>query len=400
MIAVKPIHKKAQTQEMQKPGKTTRAKLTAIYLSLAALMVVFIIMSLCYGGYRFDFFLVAQIVWARLIDVAIWASGVPAGVFSPYAHVFPPVTDSLQECFVGLSTLLQPVPQTWPEWINIMIWEVRFPRELLVILVGAGLAVSGATFQGTFRNPLVSENILGVSSGAGFGAALGILIFNNNALLVQALAFSFGLLTVIITFMIGRVYKSNSTIVLVLSGIIIGSAFSAGTSMMKYVADPLSNQLSAIVFWLMGSFGQASYGTVLSTGPVIILGIVVLLMVRWRLNVLSLGDDEARTLGVDIGRFRAIVILCATMITAAAVSVCGAISWIGLIIPHMGRMLVGPDHRTLLPMTIAMGATYMLIVDTLCLSLTTAVIPTNIITSIIGVPFFLYLLKKSKDTWA
>jgi len=370
-----------------------------IYIVLAAIISVFLILSLCYGGYPFEFSVVLLIVAARLVDGIIAVLSLPAGAFAPFSEVYPPITGAIQGGFLNIATLVQPIHQSWPDWMSIMVWEVRFPRVLMVILVGAGLAVAGMTFQGTFRNSLVSENILGVAAGAGFGAAIGILI-GNNTLLIQLLAFTFGLLTLFINFGIARVYRSNSTILIVLAGIVVGSAFSAGTSLIKYLADPLSNQLSTIVFWLMGSFSRVNYEVLFSAGPVIVIGIAVLAAVRWRLNVMSMGDEEARALGVDVGRFRGLVLICATLITAVAVSVCGTISWVGLVIPHIGRMLVGPDHRALLPLTIVLGVAYMLIVDTLCLSLTTGVIPTNILTSIIGVPVFVYLLKKTKDSWA
>jgi iron complex transport system permease protein len=399
MSEAKPILKKELTPGSVQHNKFFYGKLTVTYIALFGLMVFFIIMSLCYGGYKFDFFTVAQIIFARIVNVLIWLLGLPSGVFAPYANTLPPITNDIESVFRSLSTLVHPVKETWPDWINVMVWDVRFPRELLVILVGGGLAISGATFQGSFRNPLVSENILGVSSAASFGATLGILI-TTNSLIVQVMAFAFGLMSVLFTFSISKVYKTNSTILLVLTGIIIASVFTAATTMVEYLANPLTNQLSTIVFWLMGGFGQATYGVLLIVGPIIIFGMVVLLLVRWHINVMSMGDEEARAMGLDIGKFRLLVILCATMITAAAVSICGSISWVGLVIPHLARMIAGPDHSALLPLTIVMGATYMLLVDMLCLSLTTAVIPTNILTSLIGVPVFLILLLKSKSAWA
>lgn len=395
----KPILEKELKPGVQKHNKLFYGKLTVTYIVLAILMVILIIMSLCYGGYKFDFFTVAHIIFAGFVSGIIWVLGLPAGIFTPYANTLPPFTNNIESIFRSLSTLVHPVNGTWPAWISVIVWDVRFPRELLVILVGAGLAISGATFQGSFRNPLVSEQILGVSAAASFGAALGILI-TANGFLVQMMGFTFGLLSVVITFTISKVYRSNSTILLVLTGIIIGSAFSAATTMVEYMANPFTNQLSSIVFWLMGSFGQASYGTLTTIGPIIIICIGVLLLVRWHLNVLSMGDEEAQALGLDIGKFRILIILCATMITAASISICGTISWVGLVIPHLARMIAGPDHSVLLPLAVVMGAVYMLLVDLICLSLTTSVIPTDIITSLIGVPVFLALLLKSKNAWA
>ncbi|MDY6971537.1 MAG: iron ABC transporter permease [Thermodesulfobacteriota bacterium] len=278
-----------------------------------------------------------------------------------------------------------------------VILQVRLPRILLAMLVGAGLSISGATFQGMFRNPLVSPYILGVCSGAGFGAALAILC-SESPLLIQVSAFSFGLAAVTMAYTLSRVSTSTPVLMMVLSGVVLSALFSALISLAKYVADPYE-KLPAIVFWLMGSLSGRSlkdFGFIVIP---ILMGTTGLLLVRWRINVMSLGHEEARTLGVNIEVMKGIVITCATVITAAAVCVSGVIGWVGLVIPHIGRMLVGPDHRVLLPATLAIGAAYLLMIDNLARILTATEIPLGILTAIVGAPFFAYLLRRTKGGW-
>ncbi|SDG24434.1 iron complex transport system permease protein [Methanolobus vulcani] len=290
------------------------------------------------------------------------------------------------------------IRHTWPTAMNTVVWDVRLPRAMAVILAGSGLSVSGATYQGVFRNPLVSESILGVSAGAGVGAALAILMDQGNSV-IQLSAFIFGLLAVGMTFAISRVYRSNPTLVLVLAGIIVGGLFSAIISLMKFVADPYS-KLPDIVFWLMGSFSKASSANLLPIMPIFIIAMLIIILLRWQLNVLSMGDEEARSLGIDTKRFRPIVIVCSTLLTAAAVCIGGVIGWVGLIIPHISRMVVGPDHKDMIIASILLGGSYLLAVDTICRTLASVEIPISIITSILGAPIFLYLLYKAKKTWS
>jgi iron complex transport system permease protein len=265
------------------------------------------------------------------------------------------------------------------------------------MFVGASLSISGAAYQGMFRNPLVSPDILGVSAAAGFGAALAILL-SGNSVAIQVSAFAFGILGVILTYLISRVYKTTPILMLVLSGVVVSAFFGALISVTKFVADPYQ-KLPAITFWLMGSLGTASLRDVVAMLPSIFLGTVGLMLVRWRINILSMGDEEARSLGVNTERLKIIIIFCATLLTAAAVCVSGIIGWVGLIIPHVGRMLVGPDHRWLLPASIALGAAYVLLMDDLARTVTSAEIPLGILTAIIGAPFFAYLLRRSKGGW-
>jgi len=228
-----------------------------------------------------------------------------------------------------------------PAIYQTIVWDIRMPRAILGAMVGGSLAVSGAAFQGLFRNPLVSSGILGVTSGAGFGAALAIILFHATAP-IYFFAFLFGGLAVLLTFLIARVYNTTPTIMLVLGGTIVSSVFAALISFAKYVADP-TNELPSIVFWLMGSLATARYKDIMIAGIPMLVGIVGIVAVRWRINVLSMGDKEAHTLGINTKVNKGIVIVCATLATAGAVCVSGIIGWVGLVIPHIGRMLVGND---------------------------------------------------------
>jgi iron complex transport system permease protein len=290
------------------------------------------------------------------------------------------------------------IEHTWPDVMDTIVWNIRLPRTIAVILVGAGLSLSGVAFQGTFRNPLVSEHILGVSTGAGFGASLAILMFPGSYL-IQAFAFVFGIIAVGATYLISKMYRRDAALVLILGGIIVGALFSAFTSLVKYLADPY-DKLSTIVFWLMGSFAKITMSDVYFVAPVIITGAVVLMLIRWKLNVLSMGEDEAKSLGLNTRWYIGLIVLCSTLMTAAAVCICGIIGWVGLVIPHLGRMIVGPDHSRLLPVTALIGASYLLAVDVIARNLTMYEIPIGIITSIVGVPFFIYLLGKSRAGWS
>ena len=275
-----------------------------------------------------------------------------------------------------------------------VVIDIRFPRAVVGALVGGALAVSGTAFQGLFKNPLVSSGILGVSSGAGFGAALAILLFNTVSA-TYPLALCFGVLAVFMSYAIGSIYRRTPTIMLVLGGVIVSSVFSALISLVKYVADPYE-QLPAIVFWLMGSLASAQITDIAIAAPPIVLGVVGLWCVRFRLNVLSMGDKEARTMAGHMGLTRGLVIVCATLATAGAVSVAGVIGWIGLIIPHIGRMIVGNDNRILIPVSFSLGASFLILIDIISRMLTGSEIPIGILTAICGAPFFVYLLKKTK----
>ena len=275
-----------------------------------------------------------------------------------------------------------------------IVWGIRMPRALLGGLVGGALGVSGVALQGLFKNPLVSPGILGVSSGAGFGAAVAILLFGATAA-VYPFALGFGILAVFLSYLIGRTYNTSPTIMLVLGGVIVSSIFSALISFTKYVADPYE-QLPSIVFWMMGSLANAGYKDIMTAGPLILAGSLGLYLIRWRINVLSMGDKEARTLGIDTRVTKGMVIISATLATAGAVCVSGTIGWIGLIIPHMGRMIVGNDNRILVPVSFSLGACFLILIDDMCRVLTGSEIPLGILTSLVVGPFFIYLLKKTK----
>jgi iron complex transport system permease protein len=282
--------------------------------------------------------------------------------------------------------------------IQSIVWEIRLPRIIAAMIVGAALSISGVSFQGTFQNPLVSPDILGVSSGAGFGAALAILLF-GDMFFVQISAFVFGLIAVGLTYSISRSFRGSRTLIMVLCGIAIAALFGAFISMTKYLADPY-DKLPAIVYWLMGSLSAVSIDDLYLILIPMIIGFSVLIMIRWRLNILALGDEEAQSLGIDVKRLRMIIIVCCTLLTAAAVSISGIIGWVGLVIPHVTRMIVGPDHKKLLPATICVGAFFMLLVDNVARSLVQIEIPLGILTAMIGAPFFLYLLRKGYEGWS
>ncbi|MEN6447755.1 MAG: iron ABC transporter permease [Syntrophaceae bacterium] len=276
---------------------------------------------------------------------------------------------------------------------QIVIFHVRLPRVLIAMLVGAGLGITGASFQGVFRNPLVSPYILGVSSGGGFGAALAILLFDSTGM-IQLLAFVFGLVAVGITFLIARIGDKISTYSLVLSGVVVGAFFSALISLLKYVAD-IYTKLPAIVFWLMGSLASVKIEDLLTTAPVIIIGTAVLIMLRWRFNILSLGSTEAQGLGINTKALYLVIITCSTLIASSIVAIAGIIGWVGLVVPHLCRMMVGADHSKLLPASALMGSAYLVMVDDVARMITGQEIPLGIVTAIIGAPFFAYLLNRN-----
>lgn len=287
---------------------------------------------------------------------------------------------------------------TWPDTIDTVIFQVRLPRIIAAMLVGASLSTAGAAYQGMFRNPLVSPDILGASSGAGFGAALAIY-YSFGVVGIQVSSFLFGLLAVLLAYSVSHRIRHDPILALVLTGILIGTLFTAGTSLIKYMADPY-DKLPAITFWLMGSLAAIAPRDVFSVIIPMLAGAVPLYFLRWRLNVLSLGEEEARALGIETGRLKLIIIICSTLMTAAAVSICGVIGWVGLLVPHLARMVVGPNYKALLPASMLIGSSYLLLVDDLARILAALEIPLGILTSLIGAPFFLYLLQRSRRGWS
>lgn len=279
-----------------------------------------------------------------------------------------------------------------------VLLAVRLPRVLTAMLVGAALAASGAALQGVFRNPLVSPRILGVSSGAGLGAALCILVIGHNAALVQLSAFVFGILAMMTAVAISGRAATRTTLMLVLSGVIVSALAEALISLVKYTADP-DDTLPAIVYWLMGSLAGVTWKTTSHVTLPVAFGTTVIVLMRWRINVLSLGDTEARSLGVNVGVSRSIVLIATTVVTAAAISVAGIVGWVGLVVPHITRMLVGPDHRLVIPLSTMIGAGYLLVIDTMARSITSAEIPLGILTAVVGAPVFAILLRKTGGKW-
>ena len=276
--------------------------------------------------------------------------------------------------------------------------EVRLPRIIAALLVGAALAGSGAVYQGLFRNPLVSPDILGVSTGAGLGAVLGIFL-SLPIVAIQGFAFAGGLATVATVYAIAAAVRGREPVlVLVLAGVVVGALAGSVISLLKVLADPY-DQLPAITFWLLGSLASIRSADVWAVLPAILIGLVPLVALRWRINVLALGDDEAKTLGVETGKLRVLVIGAATLMTASVVAISGVIGWVGLVMPHIARMLVGPNFGRLLPAAMLLGAFYLLGVDTLARTMAQTETPLGILTAFVGAPFFLWLLARGRHGW-
>ena len=280
-----------------------------------------------------------------------------------------------------------------------VLFQVRGPRVLTAVLVGAALAVAGTAFQGLFRNPLVSPDLLGASSGAALGAVLGIYL-SLGVFAVQVLAFIGGLAAVVAVYLIGSTVRARDPIlVLVLTGIVIGALLGAGVGLVKYIADPY-NQLPAMTFWLLGSLAAASAADLIPLFGPVALGILILLALRWRMNVLSLPDEEARALGLPTGPMRIAVIAAATLVTSASVATAGIIGWVGLVVPHIARTLVGPDFGRLIPTAALLGGGLLLVIDTVARTAAAIEIPLGILTAIVGTPFFVWLLAGVSKTWS
>ncbi len=300
---------------------------------------------------------------------------------------------------IGYFTWILGLNESAPEQtISLVLTEIRLPRVIASILVGGALAAAGCVYQGMFRNPLVSPDILGVSTGAGLGAALGILL-SLSIVAIQLFAFIGGLITVAIVYLVATSIRHHDpTLLLVLSGIVIGSLAGASLSLVKILADPY-DQLPAITFWLLGSFASVHKQDLYAALPLCLLSLIPLVLMRWRMNVLSLGDEEAKTLGVNPEQTRLIFVIAATLLTAAAVAIAGVIGWVGLVIPHIARLLIGPNFIRLLPIAMLVGANFLLIVDTLARSLTETETPIGILTAFVGAPVFVWLLFQGRRSW-
>jgi iron complex transport system permease protein len=283
------------------------------------------------------------------------------------------------------------------EWI--IVTSIRLPRIIVVMFAGAALSISGVTLQGVSRNPLVGPETLAVCSGAGFGAAFAIIFLDGTGV-IQVCSFLFGLVAVLVTYLISTSFKNygNSILTLILAGISVSAIFSALIGILKYMADPYE-KLPSIVFWLLGSFSAITWSDIPNLIPMTI-GIVIIVLLRWRVNIMSLGEEEAKTLGVNYGLTRAVLILAATLATAAAVAISGIIAWVGLIVPHITRRIVGTDHKILIPATISVGAIFMVVCDTLARTLYSFEVPIGIVTSLVGAPLFILLLRVgAKKKW-
>ena len=279
-----------------------------------------------------------------------------------------------------------------------VVLQVRGPRIIAALLVGAALAAAGSAYQGMFRNPLVSPDILGVSAGAALGAVLGIF-FSQGALFIQLSALGGGLAAVGMVYAVGaNVRRHDPILSLILAGIVLGTLLGALIALIKYLADPY-NQLPAITYWLLGSLAAVAPADLALAAPFALAGLVPLYLLRWRMNLLSLSDDEARALGVHVGRLRLAVVCAATLMTAAAVAISGIIGWVGLLIPHAARLLVGPEFSRLLPLSMVLGAAFLLAVDTLARTVAPIEIPPGVLTALIGTPFFLWLFVSAKRAW-
>ena len=311
--------------------------------------------------------------------------GVPAG------EVVKILFTRLAEIFTGPGSL----PRSWTKEMEIAVINIRLPRILMAVMIGCALSAAGAAFQGVFHNPMASSDILGASSGAAFGAALAILL-GASARMTTFSAFCFSLLTVGLVMLVAHRAPGARLINLILAGIMLSSLFNAGTSYIKLVADP-SNQLPQITYWLMGSLSGSKLSDVRLAVLPMAIGLVPLFLLRWQINLLSLGESEAKALGVNTDLIRVIVLLAATLITATSVSFSGMIGWVGLVVPHLCRKLLGSDHRYLIPGVFLVGASFLLLVDNISRNLLAVEIPIGILTAVIGAPFFLYLITRKEE---
>lgn len=315
---------------------------------------------------------------------------IPAVFFSLFLGTYPIPPDAI----IGiLWSKITGSATSFPTVYERVIFEIRMPRIILGLFGGIALSISGASLQSLFRNPLVDSYILGVSAGAGLGAALGIAYLPDIAGITQVLAFVFGFGAFLLTFYAARTRGETPVVSLVLGGIIVTALLSAGQTIVKFLASP--EQLSGIVYWLMGSLASAKWSDVLIILPFTLTSFAIVLLMRWRLNVLSMGDEEAKSLGVNIGRDRGIVLVATTLMVSAFVSVAGIIGWIGLIIPPIVRMFMGTsDNRVVIPVSATLGALTLIVADDIARSLLSFELPVGILTTLIGAPFFLYLLKR------
>ena len=285
-------------------------------------------------------------------------------------------------------------PSGLPPDVETVVWQIRGPRVLAALAVGTALSAAGTAFQGLFRNPLVSPDILGASAGAALGAVLGIY-FSLGLVGIQAAAFVGGLAAVVLVYALGATLRAGDPVLmLLLTGIVVGSLLGAGIGLVKYLADPY-NQLPAMTFWLLGSLAGVSSRDLWPLAAPVIAGTALLLALRWKLNVMSLPDEEARSLGASTRALRIAIVAAATLVTAASVAVAGVVGWVGLVVPHLARLLVGPSFPRLLPTAALLGGGFLLVIDTLARTLAVVEIPLGILTAVVGTPFFIVLLRSA-----
>ncbi len=304
---------------------------------------------------------------------------------------------STPELFGIIFTPFHSIEPFWTDQTESILFNVRLPRILLACLVGCCLSAAGAAYQGIFQNPMAAPDILGASAGAAFGAAFAILYYGNSYMITIS-AFGFSLLSVAIVYLISKRTQGMSVLGLILAGIMVSSLFSAATSYIKLVADP-TDQLPAITYWLIGSLAGAKMSQIQFAFAPMAIGLVVLMLIRWQLNLLTMGEDEAKTMGIRVKYIRLLVIISATLITAASVSVSGMIGWVGLVIPHLTRRLVGNNYKYLMPATMLSGAIFLLLVDNVSRNLLATEIPLGILTAFVGAPFFIYLITRKGEVY-
>ena len=334
-----------------------RSSLLLMGAALAALLAM-IVMAFAVGRYPVSLADLLRILWS-------WAGGAPHGLDST---------------------------------LETVVLQIRGPRVIAAVLVGAALAAAGAAYQNLFRNPLVSPDILGVSAGAAVGAILGIFL-SLGVVAIQSMAFAGGLAAVGMVYLVARAVRGHDPLlVLVLAGVVLGALLGACVALMKYLADPY-NQLPAITYWLLGSLASTDSRDMWVAAPLLLAGLLPLWLLRWRINVLSLDDEEARALGVSAGRIRLVVIVAATLMTSAAVAISGVIGWIGLVIPHFARLLTGPDFSKLLPVSVLLGAGFLVAVDTLARTMANIEVPLGVLTAFVGTPLFLWQLATARRGW-
>ncbi len=315
-----------------------------------------------------------------------------------FAITVGPYPVSVDQIFVALLDYAGGSAGLTDAQVETVLFSVRIPRVLAALLVGAALAAAGTVYQGLFRNPLVSPDILGVSTGAGLGAALGILL-SMPVVVTQGFAFAGGLGTVALVYAVATAVRGHDPmLVLVLAGVVLGALAGACISLVKILADPY-DQLPAITFWLLGSLAGTQPDDVWSALPFVVVGLVPLVLLRWRMNLMTLGDEEATALGIDPRRLRVLLVAAATLMTASVVAVAGVVGWVGLVMPHIARLVVGPNFDRLLPAAMILGAGYLLAVDTIARTMADTETPLGILTAFVGAPVFLWLLATGRRSW-